>query len=59
MPVNPNTGQILSTDADGVIRGPITPQGTRLPVGDLRGQGQGDIGNAVNNVLNRLFGPRQ
>ncbi|UWQ95616.1 transglycosylase domain-containing protein [Rhodobacteraceae bacterium M385] len=59
VPINPNTGEVLSTDADGVIRGPITPQGTRVPIGGGQGQGQGNIGDAVNNVLNRLFGPRQ
>ncbi|QXT40172.1 transglycosylase domain-containing protein [Gymnodinialimonas ceratoperidinii] len=54
-PVNPNTGDVLRTDADGVIRGPVTPQGTRVPLGG--GQGPRNIGDAVNNVLNQLFGP--
>lgn len=53
------TGQPLAADANGVIRGPVTPQGTRLPIGDLQGESQGSIGDAVNNVLNQLFGPRQ
>lgn len=37
-----------------VLRGPVTPEGTRIPVQNI--QGQDDIGSAINNVLNRLFG---
>lgn len=46
----------FSTDADGTIRGPVTPQGTRIPVGNV--QGQGNLGDAINDVLNSIFGPR-
>ncbi len=44
------------TDIDGTIRGPVTPQGTRIPIGNP--QGQGSLGNAINDVLNSIFGPR-
>ncbi|ABD56972.1 transglycosylase domain-containing protein [Jannaschia sp. CCS1] len=40
---------------NGILRGPVTPEGTRIPINN----GQGDIGNAVNNLLGRIFGPRQ
>lgn len=42
---------------DGTLLGPVTPRGTVTPIGNP--QGQGNIGDAVNDVLNRLFGPRQ
>ncbi|HID66974.1 MAG TPA: glycosyl transferase, partial [Roseibacterium sp.] len=41
---------------DGIFRGPNTPRGTRVPIGN--GQGQGNLGDAINNVLNSIFGPR-
>jgi hypothetical protein len=42
---------------DGVVRGPVTPQGTRVPINN--GRGQGNIGDAINSVLDSLFGPRR
>ena len=41
---------------DGTLRGPVTPRGTRVPIGN--GQGQGNLNDAINNVLNNIFGPR-
>jgi hypothetical protein len=35
--------------------GPVTPRGTRVPIGNA--QGQGNLGNAINDVLNQIFGP--
>jgi len=43
--------------ADGILRGPVTPEGTRIPVGNA--QGQGNIGDAINSVLDSIFGPRR
>ncbi len=51
-----NDGGGFRTDDDGTVRGPLTPQGTRIPIGNV--QGQGNLGNAINDVLNSLFGPR-
>lgn len=53
----PLNGSDFVSGTDGVLQGPVTPRGTVVPIGNA--QGQGNIGDAVNNVLNRLFGPRQ
>ncbi len=57
----PEQPQVLN--ADGLVRdgsgqlvGPVTPRGTRIPIGNA--QGQGNLGNAINDVLNQIFGPR-
>ena len=45
----------LVRDGTGQLVGPVTPQGTRIPIGNA--QGQGNIGNTINEVLNQIFGP--
>lgn len=45
----------LVRDGSGRLVGPVTPRGTRVPIGNA--QGQGNLGNAINEVLNQIFGP--
>ncbi|MBF9042748.1 glycosyl transferase [Rhodobacterales bacterium HKCCE4037] len=46
----------LVRDGTGQLTGPVTPRGTRIPIGN--GNGGGNLGNAINDVLNQIFGPR-
>ena len=39
-----------------IIRGPVTPEGTRIPIGDQGGRN--DLGQTINDVLNSIFGQR-
>ncbi|WP_224816340.1 transglycosylase domain-containing protein [Hasllibacter sp. MH4015] len=55
-PEQPLNGNGLVIGPDGTVTGPVTPRGTVVPIGNA--QGQGNIGNAINNVLNDIFGPR-
>ncbi len=48
-------GDGLVRDGTGQLVIPIGPEGIRVPIGDT--QGQGNIANTINEVLNQIFGP--